>query len=115
MAEGPDGALGDIYFDFDRFMIRPEAKTQLEVNARLLKQHNDWKLVLEGHCDERGTADYNLVLGERRAQSVKKYLGDLGVPASKLRIVSYGKERPFCSEHSDDCWQQNRRVHFVMQ
>ena len=106
--------LVDVYFDFDRFVIRSDAKSLLEANARMLKSKNEWKLLIEGHCDERGTADYNLVLGERRAQSVKRYLSDLGVPDSTMQIISYGKERPFCLEHSDDCWQQNRRAHFVL-
>jgi peptidoglycan-associated lipoprotein len=72
------------------------------------------KVLIEGHCDERGTLAYNLVLGERRAQSVKRYLQELGVPPSQLQIVSYGKERPFCTEHRETCWQQNRRGHFVV-
>jgi peptidoglycan-associated lipoprotein len=109
-----DTALADVYFDFDRFVVRRDAQALLETNARMLKNKDGWNLLIEGHCDERGTADYNLVLGERRAQSIKKYLTELGIPDSKLKIVSYGKEKPFCIEHSDDCWQQNRRAHFVL-
>jgi peptidoglycan-associated lipoprotein len=108
-------ALADVYFDYDRFAIRNEAQKILEANARVLKSKNGWKLLVEGHCDERGTADYNLVLGERRAQSVKRYLQNLGVSASQVQITSFGKERPFCADHSDACWQQNRRAHFVIQ
>jgi peptidoglycan-associated lipoprotein len=108
-------ALADVYFDYDRFVIGSEGRKILEANARVLKSKNGWKLFVEGHCDERGTADYNLVLGERRAQAVKKYLQNLGVSASQVQITSYGKERPFCAEHSDACWQQNRRAHFVIQ
>jgi peptidoglycan-associated lipoprotein len=104
-----------VFFDYDRFTIREEAKPILEANARMLKAENGWKLLIEGHCDERGTLDYNLVLGERRAQAAKRYLEDLGVSSSQVQITSYGKEKPFCMEHSQDCWQQNRRAHFAVQ
>lgn len=110
----PTGSLGDVFFDYDRFSLRQEAKTTLESNARGLKGRNGGKILIEGHCDERGTSAYNLVLGERRAQSVKQYLHELGVPALQLHTTSYGKERPFCREHGEPCWQQNRRAHFVM-
>ncbi|MBI4400638.1 MAG: peptidoglycan-associated lipoprotein Pal [Nitrospirae bacterium] len=108
-------ALADVFFDYDRFTIRNDAKAVLEANARLLKAEKGWKLLLEGHCDERGTADYNLVLGERRAKAVKRYLEDLGVPSSRIQTTSFGKEKPFCGEHSDACWQKNRRAHFQLQ
>ena len=111
----PTGALGDVFFDYDRFTLRNEAKATLEANVRWLRDENGIKVLIEGHCDERGTLAYNLVLGERRAQSVKRYLQELGVPASQVHITSYGKERPFCGEHREACWQQNRRAHFVMQ
>ncbi len=107
--------LADVFFDFDRFAIRRDAQATLEANARWLKTANGRKVLVEGHCDERGTVEYNLVLGEKRAQSVKQYLQELGVPASQIQITSFGKERPFCTEHSDACWQQNRRAHFVLQ
>lgn len=110
----PSGALGDVFFDFDRFILRREARATLETNARFLKGKNDMKVVIEGHCDERGTLAYNLVLGERRAQATKRYLQELGIPSSQLQIVSYGKERPFCTDHQEGCWQQNRRGHFVI-
>lgn len=106
--------LADVFFDFDRFSIRKDAQATLEANARWLKTANGRKVLVEGHCDERGTVEYNLVLGEKRAQSVKQYLQELGVPASQIQITSFGKERPFCTEHSDACWQQNRRAHFVL-
>jgi len=106
--------LADVYFDFDRFLIRSEAQAVLEANARRLKAENSRKLLIEGHCDERGTVDYNLVLGERRAQSVRQYLQDLGVRSSQIQITSYGKEKPFCTDHSEACWQSNRRAHFVL-
>jgi peptidoglycan-associated lipoprotein len=111
----PTGALGDVFFDYDRFTLRNEAKATLEANVRWLRDENGIKVLIEGHCDERGTLAYNLVLGERRAQSVKRYLQELGVPASQVHITSYGKERPFCGEHREACWQQNRRAHFVVQ
>ena len=111
----PPGALGDVFFDFDRFTLRSEARATLETNARFLKGKNGVKVLIEGHCDERGTLAYNLVLGERRAQSAKRYLQELGVAASQIQITSYGKERPFCRDHREACWQQNRRGHFVAQ
>lgn len=108
----PVAGLSDVFFDFDRFTVRSDAQSVLDANAGVLKLQPDQQIVIEGHCDERGTSAYNLVLGERRAQSVKNYLQVLGVPASQIRITSYGKERPFCTEHSEDCWQANRRAHF---
>lgn len=122
MAEQPAAAappsqladLADVFFDYDKFSLRMEASPILDTNARLLKGENGWKLIIAGHCDERGTSAYNLVLGERRAQTVKKYLEDLGLPASQMQVTSYGKEKPFCSDHSQECWQQNRRAHFSL-
>ncbi len=108
-------ALADIYFDYDRATIRNDGKAALEQDARLLKAENGWKLLVAGHCDERGTVAYNLVLGERRAQSVKRYLGDLGVSTAQIQVTSYGKEKPFCAEHNKDCWQKNRRAHLALQ
>ena len=115
VASRPKETLGDVFFDYDRFTLKSEAKGTLEADARWLKDQSGAKVLIEGHCDERGTLAYNLVLGERRAQSVKRYLQELGVPASHLQITSYGKERPFCGEHREPCWQQNRRAHFVVQ
>jgi peptidoglycan-associated lipoprotein len=105
-------SLADVYFDFDQYTVRTEAQAVLEANARALKQDRAVKIMIEGHCDERGTLAYNMVLGERRANAAKRYLQELGVPASQLETVSYGKERPFCAEHSEACWQSNRRAHF---
>ncbi len=110
----PAPVLTDIFFDFDRSTIRPDGQAALEANSRVLREMNGRKVVIEGHCDERGTVEYNLVLGERRAQAVRRYLEDLGVPASQLQVVSYGKERPFCTDHANDCWQKNRRAHFLV-
>ena len=104
--------VSDVYFDFDRYAIRADAQSTLQRLAGLLTSELTPELVIEGHCDERGTSAYNLVLGERRAQAAKRYLEDHGMTASQVRVTSYGKERPFCTEHSEACWQSNRRVHF---
>jgi peptidoglycan-associated lipoprotein len=108
----PVAELSDVYFDFDQYAIRGEARSVLEANAGFLKSQPHQDILIEGHCDERGTGAYNLVLGERRAQAAKRYLQELGVAPSQIRITSYGKERPFCREHSEACWQSNRRAHF---
>lgn len=105
--------IADIFFDYDRFSIREDAKQALEADAKYLKTNQNLRIVIEGHCDERGTAEYNMALGERRAQAVQKYLTDLGVVPSQISIISYGKEKPFCTEHSESCWQENRRAHFA--
>jgi peptidoglycan-associated lipoprotein len=107
--------LADVFFDFARATIRNDGMSVLEADAIVLKGENGWKLLISGHCDERGTQAYNLVLGERRAQSVKRYLGDLGLAASRIEVVSYGKEKPFCTEHNQQCWQMNRRAHLQKQ
>jgi peptidoglycan-associated lipoprotein len=106
--------LHDIYFDFDRYSIRRDAQATLDVNASLLRTESDTSVVVEGHCDERGTLAYNLVLGEKRAKAVKRYLEDLGIPGSRIQTTSYGEVRPFCKEHNDGCWSKNRRAHFVI-
>ena len=108
----PAEEFTDVYFDFDQYTLRSEARTGLKAAATILSAGPDHTVVIEGHCDERGTSAYNLVLGERRAQAAKRYLQDLGLAASQIQILSYGKERPFCTEHSEACWQSNRRVHF---
>jgi len=97
-----------IYFDFDRYDIRPNDAQMLEVDAAWLKT-NDMLILVEGQCDERGTAECNLALGDRRAQAAKNYLVALGISASRIGTVSYGKERPVCAEHTEDCWAANRR------
>ncbi len=107
--------LTDVYFDFDRYEIGANAMTVLEFNARQLTRQNGWKLVIEGHCDMRGTAEYNHVLGKRRAQAVKRYLVELGVPSHLIEMVSYGKDKPFCAGQGNSCWQDNRRAHLVLQ
>lgn len=112
-AAPPSAEISDVYFDFDQFVIRSDARSLLEANATALKTQAARAILIEGHCDERGTSAYNLVLGERRAQAAARYLRDLGVPSSQIQITSYGKERPFCAEHSEACWQSNRRAHFT--
>jgi len=106
-------ALDDVFFDFDRFQIRKDAMPLLDGNARWFRSNANKTALIEGHCDERGTLAYNLVLGEKRARAAKKYLQDLGVQASQLQITSYGETRPFCKQQNEDCYQQNRRAHFV--
>ncbi len=108
------GALADVYFDFDQFTLRGDARSSLEANAKWLKASSVKSVLIEGHCDERGTEAYNLVLGEKRAKSAKRYLEDLGVAGSRLKTVSYGKTRPFCKERDETCYQSNRRAHFVV-
>lgn len=116
VAPVPIKEIADVFFDFDKYAIRSDAAATLFQNARILQnEHQGTNVLIEGHCDERGTEEYNMVLGERRAQAVKNYLVDLGVPASNIQIVSYGKDRPFCTEHYDACWDLNRRGHFVLQ
>ena len=107
--------LGDIFFDFDQHTIRMDAQTTLSANAAWISSRPGKAVLIEGHCDERGTQAYNLVLGEKRARSVKRYLEDLGVPASRLKTTSYGEMRPFCKQREESCYQQNRRAHFVAQ
>ena len=108
------GFLTDIHFDFDRSDIREGDRAVLGRNADALKRFDFLRVTVEGHCDERGTVEYNLALGERRAKAAFDYLVSLGVPAERLKTVSYGKEVPVCSQSSEDCWQRNRRAHFTV-
>ena len=103
----------DAYFDYDKADIRPDARASLSQTADFLKGHPSIKATIEGHCDERGSTEYNLALGDRRATAVKQYLVSLGVSADRLSTVSFGKEKSFCNESNESCWQQNRRGHFV--
>jgi peptidoglycan-associated lipoprotein len=106
--------LQDIHFDFDKYNIRPKAAEILRENSALLKKYPGMKFQIEGHCDERGTGEYNLALGERRANSVKKYLASLGIEPSRISTISYGEERPLDQEHNEEAWTKNRRAHFVI-
>ena len=105
--------LETVYFDFDKSDIRPDAKTALRNNAAQIKQHSQWGvIVIEGNADERGSEEYNLALGERRANAVKRYLVDLGVPAARLRTVSFGEAKPAVVGHDESAWRYNRRADF---
>ncbi len=108
------GYLSDAFFDFDQADLREDARSVLAADAQWLKKHSTVQVLIEGHCDERGTAAYNLALGDRRANAAKEYLISLGIDGSRLRTVSYGKERPFCTESNESCWQKNRRAHLVI-
>ena len=106
--------LGDVFFDLDEATIREDARGPLQKNADWMRRWASTRVQVEGHCDERGTAEYNLALGERRANAVKQYLVSLGIPADRIGVVSKGKEAPFCSESNESCSQQNRRGHFLI-
>jgi peptidoglycan-associated lipoprotein len=106
--------LGDVFFDLDRSELRDDGRSVLQRNADWLRRWSSTRITVEGHCDERGTAEYNLALGERRAAAVREYLTGLGVPSGRILVISKGKESPFCTQNSEDCWQQNRRGHFVI-
>ena len=108
------GLLGDVYFDFDKYDLKPEARERLAKNAEFMRAHPEFEMLIEGHCDERGTEEYNLALGDRRANAAKNYLMSLGIPADPILIVSFGEERPQCQETSEACWWRNRRAHFVI-
>ena len=103
----------DAYFDYVKADIRADARVALSTTADFLKRYPSIRATIEGHCDERGSTEYNLGLGDRRASAVKQYLVSLGVSADRLSTVSFGKEKPFCNEHNEACYQQNRRGHFV--
>jgi peptidoglycan-associated lipoprotein len=104
----------DAFFDLDKSDLRPDARDALTKDAEFLRSYSDIRISIEGHCDERGSTEYNLGLGERRADAAKNYLVSLGIAAGRIDTVSWGKERPFCTEHNEACWQQNRRAHLVM-
>jgi peptidoglycan-associated lipoprotein len=106
--------LQPIYFDFDKSFVRDDAKSVMKANAEWLKANPKVKIKIEGNCDERGTIEYNQALGQRRAASAKKYLTDMGISASRISLISYGKEKAICKEHNEDCWQKNRRDDFVV-
>jgi len=108
------GYLSDAFFDYDQSDLREDARSALAANAEWLKKYPSVQVLIEGHCDERGTAEYNLALGERRAVSARAYLVSLGIDASRLRTVSYGSEFPFDPAHQESAWSRNRRAHFVI-
>ena len=104
----------DIYFEFDKSTLTPMAQDNLTRKAGWLRANPDASVTIEGHCDERGTAEYNLALGDRRAESAKAFLVDLGIAPTRLTTISYGEERPVCTQHTEECWAKNRRDHFVI-
>jgi peptidoglycan-associated lipoprotein len=104
----------DIHFDFDKYVIKPEAMRILDDKAAWLRENTNVSVLIEGHCDERGTNEYNLALGERRANSAREYLVRAGVSEDRLSTVPYGEERPLCTAHNENCWWRNRRAHFVI-
>jgi peptidoglycan-associated lipoprotein len=109
--------IQDAYFDYDRHNLRPDALTTLESDSRelaeIVRQYPDFKMKVEGYCDERGSAEYNLALGDKRAESARDYLVAQGIPKDQLVLTSYGKENQVCTEHTEECWQKNRRAHIV--
>ena len=108
------GALEDIYFDFDQYSLPVDARDILKSHSAWLKSYASAQVQIEGHCDERGTGEYNLALGAKRAQTAKDYLVTLGIPAGRISTVSYGKELPVCQQHSEQCWEKNRHDRFVV-
>ena len=104
--------MRDIHFDFDKWQIRDDQLAMVQTDAAFLKQHPNINFTVEGHCDERGSIEYNLALGVKRATMVKEALADAGVPSDTMNTMSYGKEKPACTEHDESCWQENRRGHF---
>jgi peptidoglycan-associated lipoprotein len=109
--------IEDAYFDYDKYALRPDALKALQADSTelrdILKDYPDYKLTIEGHADERGSAEYNVALGDRRAAAAKDYLVGIGIPAPQLSVLSYGKEKPVCQEHDETCWQRNRRIHII--
>jgi peptidoglycan-associated lipoprotein len=109
--------IQDAYFDYNQHILRPDAETALRKDAQtladIIKQYPDFKLTVEGFADERGSEEYNLALGDARAKQTKEYLANLGLPTNQLAVVSYGKDKPVCTDHDEDCWQKNRRTHIT--
>ena len=108
-------SIKDVYFDYDKAEVSPQQQLAVQSDAQFLAQHSGIAFTVEGHCDERGSTDYNVALGDQRAAAVKSALVQAGVSANRIKTISYGKEKPFCSESNEACWQQNRRGHFVYQ
>ncbi|HDH53578.1 MAG TPA: peptidoglycan-associated lipoprotein Pal [Nitrospirae bacterium] len=104
----------DIMFDYDKYDIRPDARPVLDTVAAFLNENNEINIVIEGHCDERGTNEYNLALGEKRAKAAKNYLVSRGVSPTRIIVITYGEEKQLCNQQNESCWQKNRRAHFVI-
>jgi peptidoglycan-associated lipoprotein len=109
-----EGMFNDILFDFDKYNVKDMYKPELKKVSSWMMDNPDAKILVEGHTDERGTNEYNLALGDRRANAVKDYLVSLGVSSSRIETISYGEEKPLCTESDEECWQKNRRAHFVV-
>ena len=107
--------MKDVFYDYDNYDISAQNQQVLQADVRFLQQHPGMKFTIEGHCDERGSTEYNLALGDNRANAAKQALAQLGISTGRMRTISYGKEKPFCTESNESCWQQNRRAHFVYQ
>jgi peptidoglycan-associated lipoprotein len=105
----------DVFFDYDKYTLRNPDQAAAEATAQFLRDHPDAKILIEGHCDERGSEDYNVALGDNRANATRDFLTTQGIGADRIKTISYGKEKPFCSDDNDHCWQENRRAHFVLQ
>lgn len=103
----------DIFFDYDKYDVRGEDQAIIQGNVAYLQAHSNVRITIEGHADERGSTEYNLALGDNRANAAKNALVQAGIAADRIRVISYGKEKPFCNEQTEECWQQNRRAHFV--
>jgi len=106
--------IKDNFFDYDKYELRAGEASAIQGNAEFLKSHANIRFTIEGHCDERGSTEYNLALGDNRANAAKAALVQAGISAERITTISYGKEKPFCTESNEECWQQNRRAHFVM-
>jgi peptidoglycan-associated lipoprotein len=106
--------MKDVFFDYDSYDVSQQYQQVLQADARFLQQHRNMKFLIEGHCDERGSTEYNLALGDNRANSTKQALISLGISADRIRTISYGKEKPFCTESTEACWAQNRRATFCL-
>lgn len=104
-----------IYFDFDKYDLRPDARSMLAANAQWLKSNTSWRIIIEGHCDERGTNEYNMALGDRRANAARNYLISAGISPARVRTISYGEERPANAGHDEAAWTGNRRAEFVIE
>jgi peptidoglycan-associated lipoprotein len=114
LGSGEQGPLSDIHFDYNDYTVRPQDSEILHSNADWLQKNPDRHVQIEGHCDERGSEEYNIALGAKRAQAAKEYLQTLGIAGDRMSTISYGKELPLCTEHTEDCWAENRRDHFAL-
>ncbi len=114
LGSGEQGPLGDIHFDYNDYTVRPQDTAILHGNAEWLEKNPNRHIQIEGHCDERGSEEYNIALGAKRAQAAKDYLETLGIAPDRMQTISYGKELPLCTEHTEECWAENRRDHFAI-